>query len=399
MTEFLQSSLDFSANTPLEYRKARGQYMTPRTVSSILLDHLPIKEGDTVLDPAVGTGELLYAAAERVPGATYEGWDIDESILKYTANTPNITFKQEDCLAVDAKETYDVIIANPPYFELKLDASQKAKFASVVGGRTNIFSLFFFQAVKLLKEGGHMGFIVPPSMNNGAFFKNLRKFLLDNCELVNLHIINKSDHFIDAQTSAQIIVFKKTKTPVLSKEFIFISTDNSTAKENVIFTQDTDYLTKAWSGKKSLWDLGYVVSTGSVVWNQKKDNFVGENDGIPLIYAKDIKINGTIAYHAPLNDRRYLPAGTSEAIAGGGIVVNRITGAVGSGVLRAALKDDGPFFGENHVNVVTARKDFTPEIELSELLVRIRQVDPAYLALLTGNTQISARELGHHIPF
>lgn len=373
--------------------------MTPHAVSSILLDRLPIKKGDTVLDPAVGTGELLYAAAERVPGATYEGWDIDASILEYTTNTPNITFKQEDCLAVDAKEKYDVIIANPPYFELKLDAAQKTKFASVIGGRTNIFSLFFYQAVQLLKDGGHMGFIVPPSMNNGAFFKNLRKFLLESCELVDLHIINKSDHFIDAQTSAQIIVFKKTKTPALSKKFVFVSTDNSTAKENVIFTQNTDYLAKAWVGKKSLWDLGYIVSTGSVVWNQNKDNFVGENDGIPLIYAKDIKANGTIAYHAPLNDRRYLPVGTSDAITGGGIVVNRITGAVGSGVLRAALKNDGPFFGENHVNVVTARKNFTPEIDLSELLVRIRQVDPAYLALLTGNTQISARELGHHIPF
>jgi adenine-specific DNA-methyltransferase len=399
MTEFLQSSLDFSANTSLEYRKARGQYMTPRTISSILLDRLPIKEGDTILDPAAGTGELLYAAAERIPNATYEGWDIDESILEYTTNTFNITFKQKDCLAFDAKEKYDVIIANPPYFEMKLDASQKAKFASIIGGRPNIFSLFFYQAVRLLKEGGHLGFVVPPSMNNGAFFKNLRKFLLNNCELIDLHIINKSDHFIDAQTSAQIIVFKKTTTPVLSKEFIFISTDKSTGKENVIFTQNTDYLTQAWSGKKSLWDLGYNVTTGSVAWNQHKDNFVGENDGIPLIYAKDIKANGIITYHTPLNDRRYLPAGTSEAVTGGGIVVNRITGAVGSGVLRAALKDDGPFFGENHVNVVTARKNFTPEIDLNELLVRIRKVDPAYLALLTGNTQISARELGHHIPF
>ena len=250
MTEFLQTSLDFSANTPLEHRKAMGQYMTPRAVSSILLDRMPIQQGDTILDPAAGTGELLYAAAARVPDATYEGWDIDETILKYTTNTPNITFKQVDCLTVDAKETYDVIIANPPYFEMKLDASQKAKFSSVVGGRTNIFSLFFYQAVKLLKDGGHIGFIVPPSMNNGAFFKNLRQFLLDNCELVDLHIITKSDHFIDAQTSAQIIVLKKTKAPVLSKKFVFVSTDNATGKENVIFTQNTDYLAAAWDGKR-----------------------------------------------------------------------------------------------------------------------------------------------------
>lgn len=397
MSEFLQSSLDYTLNTPLEHRKKNGQYMTPRAVSSLLLDHLPIKAGDRVLDPAVGTGELLYAAAARVPAATYEGWDIDEAILKYTTPAENIRFSQKDALSIEATPEYDVIIANPPYFEFKLDAEQKRKFLPVIGGRVNIFTLFFYQSLNLLKEGGHLGFIVPPSMNNGAYFKNLRRWLLSNAELKDLFVINKSDHFIDAQTAAQIIVFQKKKG-VKEHQYVFTSTDNANQADNPIFTTDVDYLTRAWEGKKSLWDLGYVATTGSVAWNFFKGQFLTEG-GVPLIYSKDINANGTIVPNPRLDDRRYLRDGIPGKVSSPAIVVNRITGAVGKGVLRAAIYDKGDFYGENHVNVIMPRANAVQEISLKDLFTRITAVDAKYLGLLTGNTQISAKELAHHIPF
>lgn len=396
MSEFLQSSLDYTLNTPLEHRKKNGQYMTPRAVSSLLLDRLPIKDGDRVLDPAVGTGELLYAASERVPGAVYEGWDIDPTILEYTTAAENMTFIQRDALTIEATPEYDVIIANPPYFEFKLDAEQKRKFLPVIGGRVNIFTLFFYQSLNLLKEGGYLGFIVPPSMDNGAYFKNLRRWLLNNAELKDLYVISKSDHFIDAQTAAQIIVFQK-KSGVKDHKYVFISTDNSNKVDNPIFTTDVDYLTGAWEGRKSLWDLGYMATTGSVAWNFFKGQFLTE--GVPLIYSKDISVAGTIVRNPRLDDRRYLPDGIPGKVNSPAIVVNRITGAVGKGVLRAAIYDDGAFYGENHVNVITPRANAEQEITLEELFVRITAVDSTYLGLLTGNTQISAKELAHHIPF
>lgn len=374
--------------------------MTPRAVSSLLLDRVPIKPGDRVLDPAVGTGELLNAARIRVPDAIYEGWDIDPTVLKYATQADSIIYSEKDCLTIDATPEYDVIIANPPYFEFKLDDLQKAKFKPVIGGRVNIFTLFFYQAMNLLKDGGHMGFIVPPSMDNGAYFKNLRKFLLSQAELVDLYVIHKSDHFIDAQTSAQIIVFRKTTSSTKDSKFVFTSVDKSNNTENSIFTTDVDYLEKAWDGKKSLWDLGYSVATGCIAWNQYKGQFVTKENGVPIIYAKDIKVDGTISAHPNFSERRYLPRSVHPgSIKSGAIVVNRITGAVGSGILRAALVDDGEFFGENHVNVITARQGVEQVVDLPELLTKIASVDATYLSLLTGNTQISAKELAHHIPF
>ncbi|MBC9706041.1 MAG: SAM-dependent DNA methyltransferase [Enterococcus sp.] len=396
MSEFLQSSLDYTLNTPLEHRKKNGQYMTPRAVSSLLLDRLPIKDGDRVLDPAVGTGELLYAASERVPGASYEGWDIDETILKYTSSQENMEFFHRDALSVEATPQYDVIIANPPYFEFKLNIEQKRKFLPVIGGRVNIFTLFFYQSLNLLKDGGYLGFIVPPSMDNGAYFKNLRRWLLDNAELKDLFVINKSDHFIDAQTAAQIIVFQK-KSGSKNHKFVFRSVDKSNGVDNPIFTTDVDYLSSAWEEKHSLWDLGYVATTGSVAWNQFKGKFL--SDGLPLLYSKDITAQGMIAMNPLLDDRHYLPDGIPGKVTTPAIVVNRITGAVGSGALRAALYTEGDFYGENHVNVITPRTGVEQKITLEELFKQVTAVDSKYLGLLTGNTQISAKELTHHIPF
>ncbi|HNC06353.1 MAG TPA: N-6 DNA methylase, partial [Solirubrobacterales bacterium] len=42
-------------------RKARGQYLTPRPVAEALIDRVGLQPGLRVLDPGVGTGELLRA--------------------------------------------------------------------------------------------------------------------------------------------------------------------------------------------------------------------------------------------------------------------------------------------------------------------------------------------------
>lgn len=393
LSTLLPGSKSFNAAAELAERKRKGQYMTPREVSEVLIRLTPIKPGDKVLDPAVGTGELLTAAREKQPDASYEGWDIDPFVMSFADQS--FALKEKDFLTTVPTGDYDVIIANPPYFEMKLTPEQKAKFKPVLGGRVNIFTLFFYQSLLMLKEGGHLGFIVPPSMNNGAFFKNLRTWLMENASLLSLEIIDGSDLFADAQTSAQVIVFQRTSNPVRNKELIFTSLDKESGLENSIFTRSATQMREAWEGKKSLWDLGYVANTGAIPWNQVKDKFV--ENGVPLVYSKDINSEGRITWHPQYDDRRFLPETSRGIIRSGGVVVNRITGTVGKQRLKAA-EVRGDFIGENHVNVISRRPGVEQEINTTELVARLSNVSPAYLALLTGNTQISAKELSHHIP-
>lgn len=406
--EFTQASRDFHANTPLDKRKSLGQYMTPATVSRYLADQLDIQPGERVLDPAVGTGELLLAVIDRQPEATYEGWDIDEDVLVYARK--NLTDDQavlrcRSTLDVQEPGTWDVIIANPPYFEIKATPEQKARYASVIGGRPNIFALFFHQALDLLAPGGRLGFIVPPSMNNGAFFANLRRHIVREGAVKHVKVFKKSDMFHSAQTSVQVIIVEKRAAehvaPAALGPHIFELSGGQ------FFVNDAEQLRQFWVGKESLHALGYRAITGTVVWNKYKDTLLpverlDDDDVTPLIYASDIKTdaegNTSIVWADKHNHRRGVPEGmASKGQTEEGIVVNRITGGLGSQSLRAAYVDT-PFYGENHVNVVLPRPGVAQKVSWDELLRRIRGVNMEYISEFTGNTQISATELEHYLP-
>ena len=67
-------SLDYIKATPLSKRKNLGQYMPPKSIRDIAIAHLPLKDGDKVLDPAVGTGELLLCAKNKSKNVKIYGW-------------------------------------------------------------------------------------------------------------------------------------------------------------------------------------------------------------------------------------------------------------------------------------------------------------------------------------
>ena len=76
-----------------------------------------------------------------------------------------------------------------------------------------------------------------------------------------------------------------------------------------------------------------------------------------------------------------------------------MVGAVGRGELRAALIPEGvEFIAENHVNLIRPREDGF-EIDWEVVLASLSRPEVAdRVRLLTGNTQISARELTHLLP-
>jgi adenine-specific DNA-methyltransferase len=143
-----------------------------------------------VLDPGVGTAEFLKTCHEIEPKLDLVGWDIDPLVLKVAKKVaPFAELKKQSALDQPWREDFDVVIGNPPYFEMRnLDPVLKGRYKDVLGGRPNIFSLFFAAGLGALKPGGTLGFVVPPSMNNGAFFEKLRKFILSQGSIEFLEI-------------------------------------------------------------------------------------------------------------------------------------------------------------------------------------------------------------------
>jgi len=341
--EFRPETLEYMSEVNVEYRKSLGQYFTPESIREKILSKLPKKGNPKILDPGCGTGEFLLTAKEYFENPKLYGWDIDEKLVRISQKlVPDAQIEKTDALKRNDYGKYDFVIGNPPYYEFCPDAETKKKFREIINGRVNIYALFVYQGINLLKRGGYLAFVVSPSMNNGAYFANLRSFIVRNCNIEYLSVLDSPNLFYEALQSVMLLILKRGEN---KGDYIF-------RKNGVlVFSERVDYLTKAFEGKTTLSGLGYTVKTGRLVWNQNKCLLTNDAEGnIPLIWSYNVTPDGLkLGNH---KRPQYIKI-TEGYDAGPAIVVNRIVGRPGSGRIRATLVPQGmKFIGGNHVNVV-----------------------------------------------
>lgn len=418
---------DHIASLDLADRKGLGQYMTPAFLGDKMAAMLAMRQGAPVrvIDPACGTGELLLAVQRANPGAGLHGFDVDEGMITAAQrNLPDADVRRKSIFDASSRlewGKFDYVIGNPPYFEMRKDASELTSggvdgFASLEDkGRLNIYALFVEYALRLVRIGGKVVYLVPPSMNNGAFFKCLRKRLLELGYVEDISMVRENDSFSDALTSVQIISLVRTDAGYesnLERSSKFACPMGDT----VIFTDKKDVIERFSENKKPIGAQGFKVETGSVVWNKHKGEFLcGESsdagiaragggfeaaprDGfLPVLFSKDISKDNALALSSCVSaPGHWLPASSARADSGLGIVVNRIVGSLDNPRLRFALVELDRFFGENHVNVITRPDGDDAKVRaLYDALSAIDSVELSeYLKAVTGNTQLSATELG-----
>lgn len=374
----------------IEYRYDKGQYFTPRSVQVKLLDKIPFEDIDVanpkILDPSCGTGEFLYTMNLITDDCELHGWDIDENLINIAEDVvPNADIKCVDSLRYETDNTFDLIIGNPPYFEFKPDDEIKSKYSEVMYGRTNIYALFIYKSINLLNDGGILAFVNPPSMNNGAYFKNLRSYIIETCEVLDIEIEENTNVFEDASQSIMYFVLKKGSS---SDRYIF-------EKNGItIFSEGYKELQEAFEGKSTIGSLGYEVKTGSVIWNRNEESLSDDNSGVKLIYSKNITEDGLrVENHSK---PQYMSV--SDSNTGPAIVVNRVVGKPGSGEIRAALIGQGEdFLAENHVNVIKPKEN--PQLPIEHILEELNdETNVNIVQKITGNSQLSKNELENLFP-
>ncbi|WP_157150892.1 class I SAM-dependent DNA methyltransferase [Brachyspira sp. SAP_772] len=397
--EYTKESIDYLKNTNIEKRKKLGQYFTPKSIRDLLLKELvniaEKKDNVKILDPACGSGEFLLSCNEYFNNAEIYGFDIDESLVSISKKLiNNADIKCLDTLKIDTEKSikYDYIIGNPPYFEFKLDKEQKLRFKDIISGRVNIFSLFIKIGLELLNEGGYLAYVVPPSMNNGAFFSKLREYIINNSSIEYMHIVEGSDNFYMANQKVMLLILKKTNAKK-NKKYIFSKNDIT------IFTEDKVFLNRAYKDTISLKEIGYAVKTGSVAWNKFKENLTeNKNNAIPLIYSSNI-VKGKIVIP---NKRKlqYIKNISEDLIIREEVIaVNRITGSHENINIKSAIVKEREFVCENHVNIIYPLSNYKKNYSLEYIYNALNdETNIKVLSLITGNTQVSKTELERLLP-
>jgi adenine-specific DNA-methyltransferase len=383
--ELNKETLEYVASANITHRKKLGQYFTQKKLRDDLLLNIPKKDHADILEPSCGTGEFLSSILSNFNNPSITAYDIDPAMIEISSKQYNQNIQQADFLSLSTDQKFDYIIGNPPYFELALSKEEKKKYKEIICGRINIYALFIYKCIQMLKDGGILAFIIPTSINSGSYFSKLRQYIIQNCDILYLKQYGNDD-FLDAdQTTQSIILQKKPNTGkyIFSKSGI------------VIFSELYKEYETMYSGSVSLYDLGYTVKTGNVVWNQHKEKLSDNkrDTDIPLIYAKNIK-NGQIILNK--DKQQYIQQNEIDYFTTPTILCNRIVGIGDHVNINFVICDLPKYYAENHVNVILPDN---PKINIKELVTCLNSQRSINLVKrLSGNTQLSKTEIQHLYP-
>ena len=153
-------------------KSAQPQHqMTPDAVAlfmGYLINKLPLEEGWTCLDMAVGTGNLLTAVLNQVNKKVgyAAGVDIDDLLIKLSASSVNlqqhvVELHPQDSLRPLLVDPVDVILSDLPYGYYFDEENAKHFQVSSSDKRPLSHPIFIEQALKYTKPAGFLFFIIP----------------------------------------------------------------------------------------------------------------------------------------------------------------------------------------------------------------------------------------------
>lgn len=219
-------------------KSGAGQYFTPRALINAMVDVTKPTIGETVCDPACGTGGFLLSAFEymKPQSANKEKQEflqnkslhgVDNTALVVTLASMNLYLHGigidkspiicDDSLEKEPEQLFDIVLANPPFGTRPQGASNISAMRSDLYASTSNNQLNFLQHIMLmLKNGGRAAVVLPDNvLFEAGAGETIRKKLLND---FNLHTILRlpTGIFYANGVKANVLFFTKgTKTKEL----------------------------------------------------------------------------------------------------------------------------------------------------------------------------------------
>jgi len=213
------------AKNSQDARSGAGQYFTPRPLVDSIVKLVKPSLGETIQDPATGSGGFLISADQYIRSANtskkyqskppvYEGVEIEKGT--YRICLMNAFLHQlsgsiilGDALTRDADQLSpaDVILANPP-FGAKAGSVRKSR-SDILYSTTNKQLAFLQHIYSSLKPGGRAAVVIPDNvLFEEGVGKKIRQDLMNKC---NLHTILRlpSGIFYSPGVKTNVLFFNK----------------------------------------------------------------------------------------------------------------------------------------------------------------------------------------------
>ena len=210
-----------------------GEFYTPRPLVKTIVELLEPKIGETIYDPACGTGGFLAEAhLHLMPEAktpekrrilnnkTFHG--VEKTPLPFVLCLMNLTLHgmdypriaksntlNRDIRGIEDHEKHDVILANPPF-----GGKEQRMIQTNFPIESNATELLFLQHMeKMLKVNGRAGVVVPEGVlfQTNSAYKSFKEKLIKECNVHSVVSLPAGVFLPYSAVKTSVIFFDKTK--------------------------------------------------------------------------------------------------------------------------------------------------------------------------------------------
>jgi type I restriction enzyme M protein len=269
-----------------DVKSGAGQYFTPRQLIKAMVEAINPKPGETICDPACGTGGFFLAAYNHIAKQnlnkeqkkflkfdTFTGWEFVDNTARlcvmnlylHGIGGEESPIRVSDSLMSAPEERFKIVLTNPPFGKKSsitiFNGEGKATKESISYERSDFWAttsnkqLNFVQHIKtILDINGRAAVVVPDNvLFEGGVGETVRRKLLQECDLHTLLRL-PTGVFYAQGVKANVIFFDKKEAREKAwteKLWIYDLRTNKhfTLKENQLKYEDLEDFVKCYNPK------------------------------------------------------------------------------------------------------------------------------------------------------
>jgi type I restriction enzyme M protein len=263
-----------------DIKSGAGQYFTPRPLIQALVDVMQPQPGQTICDPACGTGGFLLAAHDYIKRhqrlsreqwqhlnqEALHGWEIVDAAARLCVmnlylhgighDRSESPIRVDDSLASDPGDRFDMVLTNPPFGKKSSvtfvtdEGELKRESQTIVRddfwASTSNKQLNFLQHIKtILRVNGKAAVVVPDNvLFEGGAGETIRRKLLHECDVHTLLRLPTGIFYAQGVKANVLFFDRKTSGERAQTSALWIydlrTNMEFTLKQNPLTRQDLD---------------------------------------------------------------------------------------------------------------------------------------------------------------